>query len=867
MASIRPPVCVKRLLYLALALVLTLPPFSSGTLEAEAAMPVSDLPLSSEPSDAIRDDTELPDSAAPNRKIKGADLPNRLGSASAVTLPSFAWTRQFGSSGQDSFPGTFSTEDNAPAIALDSSGNIYVAGSTYGALPGEISSGVWDAFVRKYDSQGNTLWTRQFGTTGNDYGRAIAVDGSNIYVAGQTKGAFPGLTSAGQADCFVRKYDSQGSVVWTRQFGHYLDDDANGIAVDGSGNIFIAGQLSPGTMNNFVCKYNSQGAQLWIKEFTGGSANAGLCVGVDTAGNSYVGGYTYGTFQGQTSSGAQDAFIARHDSSGNFSWVRQFGTSSYEAINRIAVDSAGNIFAVGYVGGALPGQTLIGGLDAFIRKYDSAGNILMTKQFGTSASDIPRGMALDSSGNIFVAGWTDGVFSGQTSLGGIDAFVRKCDSLGEVVWTKQFGTGSSDSAKSIVLDSSLNIYLAGATGGALPGQTSAGADDAFIVKSGEVTFGAEFTAAPTQGAAPLVVTFTDQTTGTPTGWSWNFGDGTGSSSQNPSKTYSQGGNYTVTLTARKDSYTDTMTKAGYISVIEAKFTGAPISGQKPLTVNFTDQSAGTVNSWSWSFGDGTGSSSQNPSKVYNTAGDYNVSLTATGPAGSSTMNRNAYITVTDFRHTPGFSQVVGADGIVYLNVNVGRVYNPSTGQDAQAAGGIRGYDFTLTYPGGVTGNVVNMMAACGYGVYTSPICDIQNAAGSTRINASQTGSSPQAPTTLAQIAPRIEGSSTISHNIVLSFTSLVDVTAGDNIAADGNKTFTVRRGDARADGAINITDALFIAQNLAGLRSLGGDLTQTHAVNGASAKLEHLLTGEKLNITDALFVAQKLAGLRDDSFN
>ncbi len=216
---------------------------------------------------------------------------------------------------------------------------------------------------------------------------------------------------------------------------------------------------------------------------------------------------------------------------------------------------------------------------------------------------------------------------------------------------------------------------------------------------------------------------------------------------------------------------------------------------------------------------------------------------------------------------PGFSQVIGSDGIVYLNININRVRNPQTDADVQANGGIGGFDFTLTYPGGATGNAVNIMAVKGAGPFSSPAANIHNDTGSTRINTSQTGSAPQAPLTLAQVAPRIIGSSTQALNLSLSFASLVDAAAGANIPADSTKTYAVRRGDARADGSITIADALFIAQTAAGLRDIGEGTGLTNAVNGASVKLESTATGERLTIADALLLAQYLAGLTDDSFN
>ncbi len=234
---------------------------------------------------------------------------------------------------------------------------------------------------------------------------------------------------------------------------------------------------------------------------------------------------------------------------------------------------------------------------------------------------------------------------------------------------------------------------------------------------------------------------------------------------------------------------------------------------------------------------------------------------------------NGSVTITATQMIPALGQSIGADGTVYLDVKVSRIRNPSTDADVQANGGIGGYDFTLTYPPGTTGNAVNMMAVAGVAPFNAPVYgNLPSTSGSLSINGFQTTSHPQAPTTLARVAPRIIGSSDVAHTITLTFTSLVDVASGANIPADGAKTYTVRRGDARADGFITISDALFVAQYLAGLRGLGedppgGPYNNVNAINGASARLEPTATGEQLTITDALFIAQLLAHLRDSSFN
>ena len=159
---------------------------------------------------------------------------------------------------------------------------------------------------------------------------------------------------------------------------------------------------------------------------------------------------------------------------------------------------------------------------------------------------------------------------------------------------------------------------------------------------------ANFSASPTSGAVPLSVQFTDASTGSVTSWSWTFGDGGTSTSQNPSHTYTNPGTYTATLTASGPGG-NSNPQTTSITVIPppvANFSATPTSGTAPLQVQFADASTGSVTSWSWVFGDGGTSTSQNPSHIYSAPGTYTVSLTVSGPGGSNTDTQNGYITVS-----------------------------------------------------------------------------------------------------------------------------------------------------------------------------------------------------------------------------
>jgi uncharacterized protein (UPF0548 family) len=168
------------------------------------------------------------------------------------------WTRQLGSA----------NEDFATSLAVDSSGNAYVTGFTYGGLDGNTKVGVFDMFLVKYDPSGSKQWLRQLGSGNYDVGYGVAVESNgNVYVTGYTYGGLDGNTNAGNEDMFLVKYDPSGTKQWLRQMGTSQDDGGHGVAVDGSGNV-------------------------------------------------YVTGYTYGGLDGNTNAGGSDMFLVKYDSSG-----------------------------------------------------------------------------------------------------------------------------------------------------------------------------------------------------------------------------------------------------------------------------------------------------------------------------------------------------------------------------------------------------------------------------------------------------------------------------------------------------------------------------------------------------------------------
>ncbi|MFA5269224.1 MAG: PKD domain-containing protein, partial [Methanoregula sp.] len=203
-------------------------------------------------------------------------------------------------------------------------------------------------------------------------------------------------------------------------------------------------------------------------------------------------------------------------------------------------------------------------------------------------------------------------------------------------WNWSFGDGGTSAEQNPVHTYSLpGTYTVSLAAGNEYGENSSVKADFITVTAGTFPPAAAFTGTPTCGKAPLSVTFTDSSAGSPSAWSWDFGDGATSPEQHPVHTYTAAGKYTVSLTASNAGGSNTSTRLDYITVSGsckppvAKFSGKPTSGYAPLMVSFSDSSTNNPAGWLWDFGDNTNSTEQNPAHTYTSPGKYTVSLTAT----------------------------------------------------------------------------------------------------------------------------------------------------------------------------------------------------------------------------------------------
>ncbi|MCC6694174.1 MAG: SBBP repeat-containing protein [Candidatus Hydrogenedentes bacterium] len=356
------------------------------------------------------------------------------------------------------------------AIAVDNAHNVYVSGYFLGTVdfdPGPASytlnSGPEsDIFVMRLDESGALVWARQIaGTSSLNSGYAIAVDGSgNVYSAGFLFGTAdfdpgPGvfdLASAGEYDIYVLKLDSSGGYLWARRMGGTEVDYAYSIAVDDAGSVYTAGTFqatadfdpgpatanltsSTGAFEGFVSKLDESGNFIWVKHLDTTSGHVtGASLTLDTSNNLYLAGdfgsvvdFDPGPGSHNINAGSNnDIYVLKLDNTGNFAWVWTFNETIQDSGRGVAVDEAGNVYAVGASYNSAE-------RDIMAVKLDSAGNVSWINQTGNSASNFANAIAVHSSGNAYVAGnFSDTVdfdpgpgLANLTSNGDVDIFVAK----------------------------------------------------------------------------------------------------------------------------------------------------------------------------------------------------------------------------------------------------------------------------------------------------------------------------------------------------------------------------------------------------------------------------------------------------------
>jgi len=469
-----------------------------------------------------------------NWTAKAYDGAGNTAISSAVTVmvniggASSSWVRQIGGSGPDR-PRAVTTANNGDVLVTGTFTNTV----DFGGGPVSVVGGI-DGFLARYSSNGDYIWSRRLGGTGNDTPVAMAVDtNDNILVTGVFQGTIdlgggPLVASSSNGDIFIAKFSSTGSHLWSKRIGGTYGAGVDDIATDTNGGFFLTGSIYEGDLGDgtlrdglFLARYSGQGACLWSRAFRG-TVGVPRSVGVVVSGTNEVllvarhyhsvdlgGGLLNPVTDGKTT-----LFIAKYSgSAGDHLWSERFGGTADVMSWDVAGHEDGGFTVVGAFSGTadLGGGSMTAnqsGGDAFAATYSSDGAYRWAKHFGYlgSGSTCALGVAAAGAGSIAVTGFFQGYvdFGGATFFGTSysNTFVARYSNNGAHLWSDWYGEpayGVMDTlGKSVVVDSAGATIVAGQFNysersvngqwvpstidfGAGP-MTSNGAEDIFLLK-------------------------------------------------------------------------------------------------------------------------------------------------------------------------------------------------------------------------------------------------------------------------------------------------------------------------------------------------------------------------------------------------
>ncbi len=341
--------------------------------------------------------------------------------------------------------------DRAEDMALDGAGNVYVTGLGQGV------SGNFDYVTIKYDPTGAEIWRTEYNGTGNslDEAHAITLDPSgNVYVTGWSDGG------AGTGyDYATVKYNSAGVQQWASRYTNVAGgtDEAWDIDVDNAGNVFVTGSSDGAGTNSAATtvRYNSAGVQQYATRFegAGSSIDAGFAIYVDSlTGTAYVTGYTF-----QSTAADFDYITLKYNLAGIQQWATKYNSpdGNYDEARAIAVDAAGNVYVTGY------SQTFVlTNYDFATVKYNAAGIQQWQVRYNGTGNDYDRAnaIALDAAGNVYVTGKSVGVgstaedaFTIKYDNSGISQWTARYNGA----------ANGYDEGKALAVDASGNVYITG----------------------------------------------------------------------------------------------------------------------------------------------------------------------------------------------------------------------------------------------------------------------------------------------------------------------------------------------------------------------------------------------------------------------
>lgn len=428
-----------------------------------------------------------------------------------LSAQKFEWANSLGGSAWDM----------GKSVCVDADGNVYTTGSfktnDVDFDPGPdtyylSSAGLDDVFVQKLDADGNFVWAKSFGSTGDDSGNFITVgsDG-NIYTSGHFEGTIDFDSGAGVAnlssfsgsrDIFIQKLDADGNFIWVKHLGNSNYDNIWGFDVDADGNVYSVGyfkgtyDFDPGpesysvtsvdaSYDIYIQKLDTDGNLVWVKTIGGATSETARELALDADGNIFISGTFHGTVDFDSGVTVENLtaynygtwyYLLKLDTEGDFVWVKAMGATK---VNSICADPLGNILVTGFFegskdvdfGSGVDIRTSAGEKDIIVMKLNSSGNYEWSKTFGDATNDSGASINLDAEGNIYTLAYFEGEidfdpgigathlknFNGSFSYTYPQYVVHKMDASGNFIWVGQV----EEDVEAMRIAGTGDIYLTG----------------------------------------------------------------------------------------------------------------------------------------------------------------------------------------------------------------------------------------------------------------------------------------------------------------------------------------------------------------------------------------------------------------------
>jgi hypothetical protein len=348
-------------------------------------------------------------------------------------------------------------------------------------------------FIKITSSHSQTInWTGQISGSGADYISDMITDkGGNIYICGWFEETINlsniSLSSAGEYDMFIAKYNSSDSLLWVAQAGGNESDMAKGLSFDLSDNLFVTGYFegnatfgsntiaSSGSRDVFLSKYDTSGNLIWTKYSGGSGLDEANAIATDPLGNILITGIFNGTASFDTASvvsnGYDDIFIISYSNEGDFQWTSTSGGFGNDNSTAITCDNNSNVYVSAWFNDTIliNDDTLLsaGKTDVLIAKYDVSGNLIWAKKHGGGSYDYSSGIIVTSNEVFYLSGYFYSfafAFDEDTlwNEGESDIFIALFDTAGNYLWSSKAGGKDFDLSYDLFTDLQGNAYITGA---------------------------------------------------------------------------------------------------------------------------------------------------------------------------------------------------------------------------------------------------------------------------------------------------------------------------------------------------------------------------------------------------------------------